>query len=166
MIDRSRLTRTAQGTIETSPPRPATRLPVDDHELDDAFSAWDEDDDGARQSAPAARLAQATGSTAAKTIIGHKPLAEPPPSRLARPPSDPGIRLVDPVSMHDIVLSRARTIDDPLTTQLLAEISRSDLMNERASRERPLGPDEEPPAPRRTTRRGMVRPEDEPFRKK
>ena len=35
--------------------------------------------------------------------------------------------------MHDIVLSRARTIDDPLTTRLLAEIARTDAMNDRRS---------------------------------
>jgi hypothetical protein len=33
--------------------------------------------------------------------------------------------------MSDIVLSRARTIDDPLTTRLLAEISRTDMTRDR-----------------------------------
>lgn len=187
-------------------------FPVDARDLDDTFSAWDIDDALARKPGQRAKLAEATASTVAKTRIARKPLlpsdaAEgtpmherpaiiaalasiPSPAPEPEPEPDPSIKLVDPVSMNDIVLSRARTIDDPLTTRLLAEISRTDLMNEREVHLRPTR-DLTPSAPAvagresaelgaarspiledelrarvRTTRRQVVRPKDEPFRKK
>src|SRR5262249_55746953 len=42
--------------------------------------------------------------------------------------------LVDPVAMHDIVLARARTLDDPLTTRVLAESSREDAVTDHEQR--------------------------------
>ncbi|HWO24418.1 MAG TPA: hypothetical protein VNO30_36990 [Kofleriaceae bacterium] len=82
-----------------------------DREIDDVFSAWDVADAGAHEPDPAQM---------------------PDAPAVARPRVDPKTgpvpadALVDPVAMRDIVLSRARTVDDPLTTRVLAEIARSD----------------------------------------
>jgi hypothetical protein len=103
---------------------------LDDGELDDAFSAWDEDDALARKPDPASevpRLAQATSSSLAQTRVERKPAVGTSPSvKMAD-------ALVDPVAMRDIVISRARTLDDPLTTRVLAEIARSEAPGERAT---------------------------------
>jgi hypothetical protein len=97
---------------------------VDQRELDDAFSAWDDDDAGAHKPAQPV-LAQATASSAR--------------TRLERKPAPLADALVDPVAMRDIVISRARTLDDPLTTRVLAEIARTEAQNDLA-RTAPLTP--------------------------
>jgi hypothetical protein len=50
------------------------------------------------------------------------------------PRPGPSDALVDPVAMRDIVIARSRTLDDPLTTRVLAEIARSEAMNDRGRR--------------------------------
>lgn len=120
---------------------PASRsYAVDDRELDDSFSAWDDDDAGAHRPVhPApAQLASSSSTSLAQTRIERKPLAvgTGPSRRMAD-------ALVDPVAMRDIVISRARTLDDPLTTRVLAEIARG----EESERE---GESEPMPAPQRT----------------
>ena len=168
LIDKARFAKAVPGTVEVAQQQRPEQLLLDEHDLDDAFSAWDENDAGARKPMHPSQLAQAS-SAMAKTRVGRKPLAAgPPPSEPAPPsgrapdgappprdphplparaadpasgpafdpPSDPALKLVDPVSMHDIVLSRARTIDDPLTTRLLAEIARSDAMGDRSQHAR------------------------------
>ena len=100
---------------------------VDDRELDDPFSAWDDDDALARKPelrTEAPPLAQATSSSLAQTRIERKPAIGTAPSVKV------GDALVDPVAMRDIVISRARTLDDPLTTRVLAEIARSEALSE------------------------------------
>jgi len=95
---------------------------VDDRELDDPFSAWDDDDAGALQPGHAPQRAHGAVSSTASTRVERRsaaPLA-------AHDPSAP----VDPVAMRDIVISRARTLDDPLTTRVLAEIARKDAMSD------------------------------------
>jgi hypothetical protein len=111
---------------------------VDDRELDDAFSAWDEHDAGAHKQAHAATGGGAV-STTAPTRVERRPAAaaSAPATQAARPPvaaqgSSP--QIVDPVARHDIVISRARTLHDPLTTGLLAEIARMEAANDRGSR--------------------------------
>ena len=83
------------------PPAKAARgteeVPLPDGELDDPFTAWDVDDEGARHAGR-------------RTKILRKPLVLP-----------------DPVAMRSIVLSRSRTLEDPLTTRMLAELSRADV---------------------------------------
>jgi hypothetical protein len=147
----------AAGAIQ----RPAA---VDDHELDDAFSAWDDDDAGAHRPPPSVRLARAAISSAQTRIerrgaVGPTPPAQPahatPPaladgsSHRSTPLAD---ALLDPVAMRDIVISRVRTLDDPLTTRVLAEIARRTTRNDVSVPRRP------------TVRRPIAR--DEPFRKK
>lgn len=162
LIDKARFAKAVNSAAEASHEPRIGGLSLD--ELDDAFSAWDENDAGARKPTHA-QLTQASSLTA-ETRVGRKPLAArtppPPPSEAAPaddstddpptlercptpneprhrsrpasiPPSDPALKLFDPVSMHDIVLARARTIDDPLTTRLLAEIARTDAMDDRRS---------------------------------
>lgn len=256
MVDRSRFMKSAAGTVDVAKEQRPALSAIDDHDLDEAFSAWDDDDAGAKKPTHPSQVSEVTSSTTAKTRVGKRPVPAaaamatdaPPSSALAdgtstrtapsgvgsiRAPSgsapapnvaqphsaereavpasgpitEPAVKLFDPVSMSDIVLSRARTIDDPLTTRLLAEISRTDLTREReagrarsglsflptagiidraregAEREledlivtdpesskpddnRQVGSDDELRARRRTTRRMMSRPKDEPFRKK
>lgn len=96
----------------------------DDRELDDPFSAWDDDDAGAHKPAHPV-LAQSTASSAR--------------TRLERKPAPLADALADPVAMRDIVISRVRTLDDPLTTGVLAEIARTEAMNDPA-RTAPLTP--------------------------
>jgi hypothetical protein len=115
-------------------PQPQPPLATDERELDDAFSAWDDDDAGARKPAHPV-LAQSTASSAR--------------TRLERKPAPLADALVDPVAMRDIVISRARTLDDPLTTRVLAEIARTVAQNEPA-RTAPL-------TPRTRTRDAVVR---------
>jgi hypothetical protein len=102
-----------------------------------------------------------------------KPIPEAPPviadgSARRGTPLD---ALVDPVAMRDIVISRARTLHDPLTTRVLAEVARKDVNGELAD------PSAAEPARGRDTRdeismtrrRTQHRPplaRDEPFRKK
>ncbi len=140
---------------------------VDDHELDDAFSAWDDDDAGAHQPPPAVRLARVAISSAQTRVerpgaVGPTPPAQPAqPARATPPtladgsshrPTPLADALLDPVAMRDIVISRVRTLDDPLTTRVLAEIARRTTRDDIAV------------ARRRTVRRPIAR--DEPFRKK
>jgi hypothetical protein len=110
---------------------------VDDRELDDPFSAWDDDDAGAHKPS----LAHAASSVSARTRVERKPAAEVAPAERAPEPPPvlasgsarrtiPLDALVDPVAMRDIVISRARTLDDPLTTRVLAEIARNDANGE------------------------------------
>lgn len=178
---------------------------IDDRELDDPFSAWDDDDAGAQKPTPFSRT-QTTTTSVQQTRVERRgataltPSAKgalvPPPviadgsSRRATPLSD---ALLDPVAMRDIVISRARTLDDPLTTRVLAEIARGEATNNRPvphshddaaasapARRAARSPDMIPTEPsdafsgdtrhdismprRRTARRAIVR--DEPFRKK
>ncbi len=115
---------------------------IDDRELDDEFSAWDEDDAGALKPA---HLRPETRATVAQTRIERRggtgvtsaaKRALPPPviadgsSRRATPLSD---ALLDPVAMRDIVIARARTLDDPMTTRVLAEIARAEAKSDRPS---------------------------------
>jgi hypothetical protein len=116
---------------------------IDDRELDDPFSAWDDDDAGAQKPEPLHHTQTTTTSVAqtrverrgavALTPSPKRALAPPPviadgSSRRATPLSD---ALLDPVAMRDIVISRARTLDDPMTTRVLAEIARGEAMNNR-----------------------------------
>jgi hypothetical protein len=164
---------------------------VDDRELDDPFSAWDDDDAGAQK----LTHAHASGSSMTRTRIDRKPAAGMAPARPIpeAPPiiADGSSRratlldaLVDPVAMRDIVISRARTLDDPLTTRVLAEVARKDALDEIAlpraqTRTTASAPDpsvagsprtrdtrdEISMARRRTQRRPAVA-RDDPFRKK
>jgi hypothetical protein len=173
-----------------APPADAIAAHVpDDSELDEAFSAWDDDDALARRPAlPSA--ARGTPSMLAETRVGRRPAGSAAPAtdpgggdRRAPPLAELAARLIDPVSAHDIVLSRARTIDDPLTTRVLAEIARADAMSERAGPAvapaaapiDPAAPAQQPAPPaaavpiaigRRTTRRSVPHVRDEPLRKK
>jgi hypothetical protein len=191
MVDKSRFMKSATGTVDVAKEQLPASPPIGESDLDDPFSAWDDDDAGARKPT---HPSQVTSSTTAKTRIGKKlaaaaaaaeppPVDAPPPSsalaagtstrtapggmvpsrspsgsapvpNVPRPASarpgeraafpatepitQPAVKLFDPVSMSDIVLSRTRTIDDPLTTRLLAEISRTDMTRDReAARARP-----------------------------
>jgi len=98
--------RTNKPVVRADPPAHA----VDDRELDDPFSAWDDDDAGAHRPSRAAQLA-----AAAQTRLERKPASQAD----AAP-------LIDPVAMQGIVISRARTLDDPLTTRVLAEVARTE----------------------------------------
>lgn len=112
---------------------------IDDRELDDEFSAWDDDDAGAQKPA---HMRQETRATVAQTRVEKRgntgltpsvqrtltPKFADGSSRRATPLSD---ALLDPVAMRDIVISRARTLDDPLTTRVLAEIARGEAKNDR-----------------------------------
>jgi hypothetical protein len=163
---------------------------VDDRELDDPFSAWDDDDAGARKPAPAAQRAHAAAAPGAPTRLERKPAAGVDPFSKTVPV------LVDPVAMRDIVLSRVRTLDEPRTARVLAQIARAPTPGELepATSTRPteqMPPSKlppalvearrDPPGPRdardtratrqelpRLGRRGSRRPiaRDEPFRKK
>jgi hypothetical protein len=135
---------------------------ADDRELDDPFSAWDEDDAGVHRQSPDSQLA-----AAAQTRMERRPskaaAATPPASTDAAPPvlvegssrrittrAEP---LVDPVAMRDIVLSRARTLDDPLTTRMLAEVTRKRTRSNIAivpPDDREAAPDEPSPGERPT----------------
>src|SRR4051812_15319191 len=101
---------------------------IDDRELDDPFSAWDDDDAGAHRSSPAPQPPQVTSG--AQTRVERKPVAgmasavrraialpvfADGSSRRTTPLVDPVIDplvdpLVDPVAMRDISISRARTL--------------------------------------------------------
>jgi hypothetical protein len=96
---------------------------VDDRELDDPFSAWDEDDAGARKPSPAMQLAHAAAAHAAPTRLERKPAAGG-----VDPFSKTVPVLVDPVAMRDIVLSRVRTLDGPRTAR--AEAARASTPGE------------------------------------
>jgi hypothetical protein len=106
------------------PPEQQPSVAIDDRELDDPFSAWDDDDAGAHKPVHPV-LAESTASSAR--------------TRLERKPAPLADALVDPVAMRDIVISRVRTLDDPLTTRVLAEIARTEAMNDPA-RTAPLTP--------------------------
>lgn len=135
VVDKARLAKLASSTSARA------GFSIDERELDEPFSAWDEDD------ALAAKTPhpQTASSTTAQTRVGRKPHATTQaPNQPAPPPpapdedgaigtlSDPLLKLHDPVALRDIVLARARTIDDPLTTRVLAEIARADAASERA----------------------------------
>lgn len=161
----------------TKVPAPASTVQrpyvVDDRELDDAFSAWDEDDALARKPerrSEAPQLAHATSSALAPTRVERKPAAVGPAAVGPVSPAKVIDALVDPVAMRDIVISRARTLDDPLTTRVLAEIARSEALSDRPHRGRPQAEPDAARDPivtarRRTTRRSVVL-RDEPSRKK
>ena len=119
--------------------------PVDDRELDDPFSAWDDDDAGAHRPTPAPQPAAVQTRNERKVAVkaaairgrgpGPASSTSAPPvlaegsSRQPAPPDEP---LVDPVAMRDIVISRARTLDDPLTTRVLAELARKKTSSDAA----------------------------------
>ena len=192
--------RHSKRTDKPRPPSPIQRpRAIDAREPEDPLRARGDDDAGAhgpshaRPPAPApapaaeprvARQPAAGEVSPAKRITGLPVFAEG--SRRTPP-------LVDPVARHDIVLSRARTLDDPLTTRVLAEITRNDVVADRAERapapqraatrttaekrapalsgERTAASspdtevhDQRPVLGRRTTRRSIAR--DEPSRKK
>jgi hypothetical protein len=149
-------------------PSPIQRVyAVDDRELDDAFSAWDEDDAGARKPGPAqmaaasstartrverkagpvslaAAAAQPAATAAQPAAAAAQPaataaqLAAGSPGAPSRPAPDRA--LVDPVAMRDIVISRARTVDDPLTTRVLAEIARTEATHDETNKRGQRGP--------------------------
>src|SRR5829696_7153218 len=97
---------------------------TDERELDDPFSAWDDDDAGAQKLPPLHRTQATTTSVeqtrverrgavaltpSAKRALGAPPVIADGSSRRATPLND---ALLDPVAMRDIVISRARTLDD------------------------------------------------------
>lgn len=154
---------------------------VDERELDDPFSAWDDDDAGAQQRDPSAQAAQATCSplidqtrnerrpqtaplSPSALLSPNTPRTLTPPTYLAtgssHRPTPLGDAHVDPDAARSVVISRVRTLDDPFTTQLLAEIARNEAA--RSSDQDPPNPDIA--LPRRQTRRSITR--DEPPRKK
>lgn len=153
---------------------------VDDRELDDPFSAWDDDDAGAQQRDPSAQAQTASPSVIDQTRNERRPQVAPsspsallspntprtltPPTYLAagssHRPTPLGDVHVDPDAARSVVISRVRTLDDPFTTQLLAEIAR----NEAARSADQDSPDPDIALPRRRTRRSITR--DEPLRKK
>ncbi len=167
--------------------RPAA---VGDHALDDPFSAWDDDDAGAQRPSPHARLATPVTSALAQTRIERRGAGAPAlPAQRAptMPDGTPPVvtggstsrptpladSLLDPIAMRDIVISRVRTLDDPLTTGVLAEIARSAVTRDLARVEHaPKSPEERSrttrddiAVPRRRTERRPISRE-EPFRKK
>lgn len=119
-----RRSRIAIPAIRSIPSAPA----VDDRELDDPFSAWDDDDAGAHRPAQTSvaptrierKPAKALAASPADAVSTPPVLAEGS-TRRATPLVDP---LVDPVAMRDIVIARAQTLEDPLTSRVLAEIAR------------------------------------------
>jgi hypothetical protein len=153
---------------------------VDERELDDPFSAWDADDAGAQPPDPSSQRAQTTSSLLDQTRNERRAAVAPPaasslfspttprtltpPSYLAagssQRPTPLGDSHVDPDAARGVAISRVRTLDDPFTTQLLAEIARNEAA--RTSDKDPPTPDIA--LPRRRTRRSITR--DEPFRKK
>jgi hypothetical protein len=156
---------------------------IDDRELDDPFSAWDEDDALAQK--PPHLIPETQTSSAHTRIERRNAVSVPTPKReLPAQPSkiaDGSARrmtpladaLLDPVAGRDIVISRARTLDDPLTTRVLAEIARGEARSAAASDDAPTierMPAHSPTrddiaiSRRRTSRRAVLR--EEPFRKK
>jgi hypothetical protein len=118
-------------------------IPVDDRELDDAFSAWDDDDAGAHQPSPAPLPVMAAQTRIERKVAAKAAIPDPGPASSAsvppvfakgssRRPAPLDEPLVDPVAMQDIVISRARTLHDPLTTRVLAELARKKTSSDAA----------------------------------